>query len=233
MLKPEGIGKFQPRQERESRLCIPYPPAAPIVHEEHAEKNRERPKFSFGRAHARVRTFAQEPCRGNYSAEISTESGTLVHDYMRRSDKCKGFPLWKAFDCSHSCHWEPMQGRLQTAPPSPRCKGRQKERATPTITTATNSVFHSRLQENNNNIKRVVDSVKRITLFWSAVSFRDVNGTRTLRQKPFLQYNDNRTDNDTNVRLRATACRITRLWSGGPLTLPQNLADANPCCARA
>lgn len=125
-----------------------------------------------------------------------------------------------------------MQGRSQTAPPSPRRKGRQMKRDTSTITTATNSVFHSRLQENNNNIKWVVESVKRITLFWSAVFFpRDVNGTRTLRQKPFLQCNGNKTDNNSNVRLRATACRITRLWSGGPPTLPQSLAGANlpPC----
>lgn len=64
-----------------------------------------------------------------------------------------------------------MQGRSRTAPPSPRRKGRQMERDTSTITTATNSVFHSRLQENNNNIKWVVESVKRITLFWSAVFF--------------------------------------------------------------
>lgn len=34
-------------------------------------------------------------------------------------------------------------------------------------------------------------------------------------------------DNDSNVRLRATAFRITRLWSGGPLALPQSLSEAN------
>lgn len=95
--------------------------------------------------------------------------------------------------------------------------GRQMEKDTSTITTATNSVFHSRLQENNNNIKRVVESVKHSS---GQHSFFP-------RQKPFLQCNGNRMDNDSNVRLRATAFRITRLWSGGPLALPQCLAEAN------